>query len=85
MEKDLLVAISGALTLLANIVMAFNTHRMQGLIDADMGLDQPDCLAHIAPHAIEHINLRGIFAFGLDRHRARLFDIPVARPRAVPA
>ena len=52
------MAISGALTLLTNIVMAFNTHRMQRLIDTDPALNQPEQLAHIAPHAIEHNNPR---------------------------
>lgn len=71
------MAISGALTLLTNIVMAFNTHRMQRLIDNDSTLHQPELLAHIAPHAIEHINLRGTFAFSLDRYRAQLFEVPL--------
>lgn len=81
-RNEELVAISGALTLLTNIVMAFNTHRMQIQIDDNPKLDQPDLLAHIAPHAVGHINLRGTFTFGLDRYRARLFDVPIRQKAA---
>jgi hypothetical protein len=78
-RNEELIAISGALTLLTNIVMAFNTKRMQEQIDADPALDQPNLLAHIAPHAVEHINLRGTFTFGLDRYHAQLFEAPIRR------
>ncbi len=81
-RNEELIAISGALTLLTNIVMAFNTKRLQDQIDADPVLDQPELLAHIAPHAVGHINLRGTFTFGLDRYHAQLFEAPIRR-RAV--
>ena len=70
---------AGALTLLTNIVMAFNTKQLQDQIDADPALDQPELLAHIAPHAVGHINLRGTFTFGLDRYHAQLFQAPIRR------
>ena len=76
-RNEELVAISGALTLLTNIVMAFNTKRMQAQIDADPTLDQPELLARIAPHAVRHINLRGTFTFGLGRYHAQLFEAPI--------
>ena len=76
-RNEELIAISGALTLLTNIVMAFNTKRLQDQIDADPALDQPELLAHIAPHAVGHINLRGTFTFGLDRYHAQLFQAPI--------
>ena len=73
------MAISGALTLLTNIVMAFNTKRMRAQIDADAALDQPELLARVALHAVGHINLRGTFTFGLDRYHAQLFEAPIRR------
>jgi Tn3 transposase DDE domain len=52
-------AISGALTLLANIVMAWNTHQLQIAIDRAPA-DYPDeVLSRIAPIGYNHINLRG--------------------------
>ncbi|HTT81224.1 MAG TPA: Tn3 family transposase [Stellaceae bacterium] len=64
--------ISGALTLLANIVMAWNTHRIQAMIDASLG-DHPDeVMRRLAPIGHKHINLRGILTFDLGRHRSSL-------------
>jgi TnpA family transposase len=60
-------AISGALTLLANIVMAWNTHQLQIAIDR-APTDYPDeVLSRIAPIGYKHINLRGILTFDLTR------------------
>ena len=64
--------ISGALTLLANIVMAWNTHRIQAMIDATPG-DHPDEVTRrLAPIGHKHINMRGILTFDLGRHRSSL-------------
>jgi TnpA family transposase len=55
--------ISGALTLLANIVMAWNTHRLQAVIDQAPS-DYPDeAVSRIAPVGHKHINMRGILTF----------------------
>ena len=46
---EVLGTISGALTLLANIVMAWNTHRIQAMTDASPG-DHPDeVMRRLAP------------------------------------
>jgi TnpA family transposase len=64
--------ISGALTLLANIVMAWNTHHIQAMIDALPG-DHPDEVTRrLAPIGHKHINMRGILTFDLGRHRSNL-------------
>lgn len=57
-------AISGALTLLTNIIMMWNTHEMQKQLDA-AGDEQPSAadLKHIAPVAYRHINMNGIMRF----------------------
>ena len=61
-------AISGALTLLANIIMAWNTHHMQAVID-QAPTDHPDeVLSRLAPIGHKHINMRGILEFELAHH-----------------
>jgi TnpA family transposase len=65
-------AISGALTLLANIVMAWNTHRMQAAIDRDPNEYPDDVLSRCAPIGHRHINMRGILTFDLARYAASL-------------
>ncbi len=65
-------AISGALTLLANIVMAWNTHRLQAMIDQAPN-DHPDAvLSRIAPIGHKHINMRGILNFDLAQYGSSL-------------
>lgn len=67
-------AISGALTLLANIVMAWNTHRLQAVRDQPLADYPDDVLSRIAPIGHKHINLRGILTFDLTRHAPSLLD-----------
>ena len=67
-----LAAISGALTLLANIVMAWNTFRMQAVIDQAPN-DYPDeVLSRLAPIGHRHINMRGILKFDLAQYASSL-------------
>ena len=77
--------ISGALTLLANIVMAWNTRRIQAVIDAAPG-DHPDEVTRrLAPIGHKHINMRGILTFDLGRHRSNLLHrAPSAALERVP-
>ena len=64
--------ISGALTLLANIVMAWNTHHLQVMLDRAPG-DHPDeVISRLAPIGHKHINMRGILTFDLARYRSSL-------------
>ena len=65
-------AISGALTLLANIVMAWNTRHIQAAIDQAPN-DHPDeVLSRLAPIGHKHINMRGILTFDLARYASSL-------------
>jgi TnpA family transposase len=73
-----LMAITGSLSLLTNIIMAWNTHHMQQVVDhwqrqAPESID-PAMLAQIAPIHHGHINLRGTFQFPLNHYRAVLLD-----------
>ena len=61
-----------------HIVMAFNTHRMQAVVDASPQELAPEALARIAPIHHAQINMRGIFTFSLASFRHRLFETPVA-------
>jgi TnpA family transposase len=51
-------AISGALALLANIVMPWNTHRLQLAVDQTQGAYPDEVLKGIAPIGYKHIHLR---------------------------
>lgn len=62
-------AISNALTLLTNIVMAWNTQAIQSIIDAaPPGAFPADHLAHIAPVAFKHINMHGKLRFAVENY-----------------
>jgi len=61
--------ISNALTLLTNIVMAWNTQAMQAVIgNARPGAFPADHLAHIAPVAFKHINMQGKMHFDVENY-----------------
>jgi TnpA family transposase len=64
--------ISGALTLLANIVMAWNTHRLQAMIDQTPSHYSDTVVSRLAPVGHKHINLRGILTFDLAGYRSSL-------------
>jgi len=72
-----LEAISGSLTLLANIVMTWNTHHIQRTADRDPSAFSNDVLAHIAPIGHGHINLRGVMTFDLGHNRSALLGLPI--------
>jgi TnpA family transposase len=67
-----LAAISGSLSLLANIVMAWNTQRIQAVARQTPELFPDDILRRTAPVAHAHINMRGIFTFDIGPHRRTL-------------
>lgn len=73
-----LSAISGALALLANIVMAWNTHRFQLAVDETPGGYPNEVLKSIAPIGHKHINLRGILTFDLSQVGPSLLGRPPA-------
>ena len=61
-------AISGALTLLTNVVLAWNTAAMQREIEAQPARNPTEHLAHIAPVAHRHINMKGVMRFAIEPH-----------------
>ena len=80
-----LLAISGSLTLLTNMVMAWTTQRMQHVLDTWQRTGTrhvaPDLLRHIGPMHFQNINFRGEMAFPLARYRSRLIPALSARHR----
>ena len=79
-SREELTAISGALTLLTNVVMAWNTSQMQRVVDARGDSLAPSTLARIAPIAFGHINMRGVFDVDLGMLRHHLIQ-PLTEPR----
>ncbi|CAE6867197.1 hypothetical protein R75465_08040 [Paraburkholderia aspalathi] len=71
-----MMAVSSALTLLTNSVMAWSTQHMQRALDTIEKLGNqpvlPEHLRSIAPTALEGINLRGTFDFPIADYVDRL-------------
>ena len=83
-RRDELATISGALTLLTNAVIAYNTWKLDEHLQARRATGNPlpsdEILAHIAPIAFGHINFTGIYRFPLERYVDRLVpSTPTAR------
>jgi TnpA family transposase len=74
-----LSAITGSLSLLTNIIMAWNTSKMQEIVNRWEKTipvwTLPEILSCIAPIYHQHINMRGTFLFPFDRYLDRLFHL----------
>lgn len=68
--REQMAAISGALTLLTNIVIAWNAHQYERATKRP-DWDRPqNHMRHIAPIAHAHINLKGTITFDLEQHKS---------------
>jgi TnpA family transposase len=71
-SEDEMQAVADALSLLANIVMAWNTAKMQAIFDRwaqrRSGAVPPELIGRIAPTRTEGLNMRGIFSFPIERY-----------------
>jgi hypothetical protein len=71
-SQDEMQAVADALSLLANIVMAWNTVKMQAIFDrrahSRSGAVPPELLARCAPTRTEGLNMRGIFQFLIEQY-----------------
>ncbi|HDC7066959.1 TPA: transposase, partial [Staphylococcus aureus] len=68
---DEMKAISGSHALLTNIVLAWNTHRMNEVVERlrkDGTNIEDDWLRRMGPGHFGHINFRGIFSFGVEHY-----------------
>jgi len=83
-RREELALISGALALLTNAVVAYNTWKLHEVVEGrrrtGRSVPADRILAHIAPIGFRHINFRGIYRFPLDRYVDRL--LPAAPGRA---
>jgi hypothetical protein len=81
--RDEMKAISGSHTLLTNIVLAWNTNRMNEVVERTrkdgMGVDDV-FLRRMGPVHFGHINFRRTFSFGIDKYAQALLQ-----PSATPA
>ena len=70
-RRQEMAAISGAHALLTNIVLAWNTRRMNGVVARlhrdGLGIEE-DWLRRIGPAHFSHINFRGTFRFNVERY-----------------
>ena len=75
-SEDEMQAVADALNLLANIVMAWNTAKMQSIFDRwakrRNGAIPPELIARCAPTRTEGLNMRGIFRFPIELYRTQL-------------
>ena len=63
------------MSLLANIVMAWNTSQMQAVLDRWANRRQViplELIGKIAPTRLESINLRGVFRFPIERYAGEI-------------
>lgn len=76
-RRDEMIAISGSHTLLTNLVLAWNTHRMQEMVEhwRRTGRKIEDAwLARMGPAHFAHVNFRGTFKFGVSRYAEMLLS-----------
>jgi TnpA family transposase len=74
-RADEMQAVADALSLLANIVMAWNTMQMQTVLDRWKNRRQiisNELIGRIAPTRLEGINLRGVFRFPIERYAEQI-------------
>ena len=73
-------AVADALSLLANLVMAWNTMNMQLVLDRwntrRSTTVPPELIGRIAPTRTEGINLRGVFSFPIEQYAGQLLPSP---------
>lgn len=69
-EEDL-IALSGSLTLLTNMCLAWTTSRIQAAL-SEQGTKPPEWLKTVSPVKYAHINFRGTFRFPVSEYADRL-------------
>lgn len=81
-REDEMQAVADALSLLANIVMTWNTAQMQAVVDRwgqrRGGAVAPELIGRVAPTRTEGINLRGVFRFPIEQYAQQLLPSSIA-------
>jgi TnpA family transposase len=83
-RSEELVAQSGSLTLITNVVMAHNTQALQGIIDRRSGSHaiRAEIIWHLSPTAFAQLNFLGTLHFPIEQYRNQLLETR-RRPIAV--
>ncbi|MDR3369715.1 transposase [Rhodoferax sp.] len=84
-RRDEIRAVSGSHALLTNLVIAWNTMKMQQVVDRwrkEKHSIEDAWLRRMGPVHFEHINFRGLMAFGVERYADALLDQPPQKRRA---
>jgi type II secretory pathway component PulL len=81
-------AVADALSLLANLVMAWNTMKMQLVMDRwntrRSTTVPPELIGRIAPTRTEGINLRGVFSSPIEQYAEQLLpSLAATKSRAI--
>ena len=72
-REEELIAMSGSLTLMTNLCLAWTTSKIQSALQsASLGSDTA-WLKAVSPAHFRNINLKGTFAFSVNQYRDRLF------------
>ena len=77
MRSEELIAQSGSLTLITNVVLAHNTQELQGIMDrrARSGNSiASEVQRHLSPTPFAQLNFLGTLYFPVDRYRSQLFE-----------
>jgi len=87
-QPEEMQAVADALSLLANIVMAWNTMEMQIVLDRwntrRTTAVPPELIGRIAPMRTEGLNLRGVFSFPIEAYSPQLLpSLAAPKSRAV--
>ena len=81
-RRQEMAAISGAHALLTNIVLAWNTNRMDTVVTKlnrdGVGIEE-EWLRRIGPAHFSHINFRGTFRFNVERYADVLVERAAGR------
>ncbi|MGF6546870.1 TnpA family transposase [Paraburkholderia youngii] len=81
-RRDEMIAISGSLTRLTSLVIAWNTQRIQTTLGRWRSKGQrvdDDWLRRMGPAHFTHVNFRGTLSFPIDRYREFLLYAPLRR------
>ena len=86
-RHDEMQAVADALSLLANILMAWNAAKMQAVLDQwstrRSTAVPPELIGRMAPTRIEGINLRGVFRFPIEQYADQLLPSLSAQKSAI--
>jgi hypothetical protein len=77
MRSEELIAQSGSLTLITNVVMAHNTQALQGITERHAREGQAirgEIIRHLSPTAFAQLNFIGTLHFPIDQYRSQLFE-----------